>query len=329
MANIDNKLDKSFCNQAEEKSNQVSEQSKQSQLQSKTDDAQKRKRHYDPEIELQDNEEEVKIGVIQMTSTDSVEANFQQVNNFVHKARLENVKMVFLPECFSFIGSKSKKSVDIAESLDGPIMERYKDLAARTELWISLGGFQEKCSTNKNKVFNSHVIINSSGEIVTVYRKMHLFDAPFLGLMESSFTEAGNQLETVETPVGTLGLSICYDLRFPEMFISMRKMGADVILVPSAFTCKTGSAHWEVLLRARAIETQCYIIAAAQCGQHNEQRESYGHSMVVDPWGDIVTQCSDYPSLGICYISKSYVNKIRRKMPVLEHRISKNYISSL
>ncbi|NXG62887.1 NIT1 amidase, partial [Hemiprocne comata] len=166
--------------------------------------------------------------------------------------------------------------------------------------------------------------ILSPGRLVAAYRKTHLCDVELEGrvtMKESGFTNPGSEiLPPVSTPAGKLGLSICYDLRFPEVSLALRHAGAEILTSPSAFTVPTGSAHWEVLLRARAIETQCYVVAAAQTGQNHERRVSYGHAMVVDPWGAVVAQCHEGP--GLCYaeIDLGYLHRIRREMPVLNHR---------
>ncbi|NWY07796.1 NIT1 amidase, partial [Nothoprocta ornata] len=163
-----------------------------------------------------------------------------------------------------------------------------------------------------------------AGRRAATYRKAHLCDVELEGrvsMRESSFTNAGAEIvPPVSTPAGKLGLAVCYDLRFPELAQTLRRAGADILTYPSAFTMPTGSAHWEVLLRARAIESQCYVVAAAQTGRHNEQRTSYGHSLVVDPWGTVVAQCRDGP--GVCYaeIDLEYLQRVRREMPVQSHR---------
>ncbi|NWI16400.1 NIT1 amidase, partial [Crypturellus soui] len=162
------------------------------------------------------------------------------------------------------------------------------------------------------------------GRRAAAYRKTHLCDVELEGrvsMRESSFTNAGAEIvPPVSTPAGKLGLAICYDLRFPELSQALRRAGADILTFPSAFTTTTGSAHWEVLLRARAIESQCYVVAAAQTGRHHEQRASYGHSLVVDPWGAVVAQCSDGPGLCFAEIDLELVQRVRREMPVQSHR---------
>lgn len=233
--------------------------------------------------------------------------------------------MLFLPENFSFLGSSPSESVSIAEPLEGPLIARYAALARRHSLWLSLGGFQEK-SRDATKLHNCHVIIDHEGRTVTSYRKIHLFNVDIPGgpvLMEGKFTAPGTGLVACKSPAGRLGLSICYDLRFPEVYQRLTyDLGAEILLVPSAFTVATGQAHWEVLLRARAIETQCYVVAAAQTGKHNEKRESYGHSMIIDPWGRVVAQLSDPGATGIAVadIDIGAMREVRRQMPVAAHR---------
>ncbi|KAG0047066.1 Carbon-nitrogen hydrolase [Gryganskiella cystojenkinii] len=175
------------------------------------------------------------------------------------------------------------------------------------------------------RLYNTHVLINDQGSIVESYRKIHLFDVDIKNgpqLIESRNTAAGDKIVSpVQSPVGKIGLSICYDLRFPELSLELRHRGAEILTYPSAFTIKTGEAHWEVLLRSRAIETQSYVVAAAQVGQHSEKRSSYGHAMIVDPWGKVVAQL-DGQEEGIAVANVDLVSlaRIRVEMPVLNHR---------
>ena len=223
------------------------------------------------------------------------------------------------------------KSVDIAETLEGPTIQKYQDLARATNLTLSLGGFQEK-SEDASKVYNTHVVIDPTGTLIAAYRKIHLFDYEAGGLMESTFTLPGNRIQTVQCAAVncdavTVGLSTCYDVRFPQMYQTLRDLGASLILVPSAFTVATGTAHWHCLLRARAIETQSYVLAAAQAGIHNEKRTSYGHALVVDPWGVVVAEAhsegegegSSAEQLLIVDVDLALVDRIRTKMPIAEH----------
>lgn len=210
-----------------------------------------------------------------------------------------------------------------AEHLDGPTVTRFKEMAKKHKMWLSLGGFHEK-TTTEGKVYNSHLIINDEGDIKAIYRKIHLFkvDLPNGPVLDESLTtKEGNEIVVCDSPVGRLGLSTCYDLRFPELYNSLRFRDAEVLLVPSAFTIPTGKAHWEILLRARAIETQCYVVAPAQCGEHNDKRSSYGHSMIIDPWGEVLVDLEETcPGIGSITTNLKYVNNIRTNMPILTHK---------
>ncbi|XP_019328119.1 PREDICTED: nitrilase homolog 1 [Aptenodytes forsteri] len=193
-------------------------------------------------------------------------------------------------------------------------------------VWLSLGGFHERGRDwpTTQRIYNCHALLDPAGHLVAAYRKTHLCDVELEGrvtMKESSFTNPGTEIvPPVSTPAGKLGLSICYDLRFPEISLALRRAGAEILTYPSAFTVPTGSAHWEVLLRARAIESQCYVVAAAQTGKNHERRTSYGHALVVDPWGAVVAQCREGP--GLCYaeIDLDYLHRIRQEIPVHGHR---------
>ncbi|KAL7115135.1 hypothetical protein ACP275_04G165600 [Erythranthe tilingii] len=267
----------------------------------------------------------VRVAAAQMTSINDLSFNFTTCSRLVKEAAAAGAKLLCFPENFSYVGAKSGDSLSIAEPLDGPIMTKYRSLAKESNIWLSLGGFQESGSDDSH-LRNTHVLIDDSGDIRSTYRKMHLFDVDVPGgavYKESSFTEAGEQIAAVETPFGVLGLTVCYDLRFPELYQRLRfDGGAQVLLVPAAFTTVTGEAHWEILLRARAIETQCYVIAAAQGGKHSEKRESYGDSLIIDPWGKVVGRLSDRISTGIAVadIDFALIDSVRSKMPISQHR---------
>lgn len=263
------------------------------------------------------------IGVCQLTCTVDKDKNFQISRSLIEKAKNKGAKVIFLPEAVDYIGESKQQSIDMAEDLNDITISKYQDLAKQLGVWISVGGFHQKVKDEK-RVLNTHVMIDNTGEIKSTYNKTHLFDLDIPGkvrLCESDYTVPGDTMVSpVETPVGKVGLSICYDLRFPEMSTALAKEGADILTYPSAFTVPTGMAHWEVLLRSRAIETQCYVVAAAQTGKHNEKRQSYGHAMVVDPWGTVIAQCREGTDVCVAEIDLSYLKSVRANMPVWSHR---------
>ncbi|KAJ8613240.1 hypothetical protein CTAYLR_004536 [Chrysophaeum taylorii] len=267
----------------------------------------------------------MRVAVGQMTSTSVHATNLHIANELCERAKAAGAAMLALPECFAFIGgSEAKETVAQATALNDEPFGDFQGLARRHGLWLSCGGFHERASASK--VYNSHVIVDASGSIVRAYRKCHLFDVSIPGgavLMESKTTVPGDAVaEVVETPVGRLGLTTCYDLRFPELFTALARRGAEVILVPSAFTVPTGLAHWHLLLRARAVETQCYVAAAAQVGTHNAKRRSFGHALAVDPWGDVLADAGGEASPAIvCFdVDRDKLATLRARMPIQKHR---------
>ena len=264
-------------------------------------------------------------GLVQMTAVNDVGANFAACSKLTEEACAKGALIIFFPECFSFIGAAAGEAQAVAEPLSGPILARYRELAKQHSVWLSLGGFQERVD-GEERIYNTHVVIDGGGEIRATYRKIHLFDVPMVNLVESRQALAGSELVAVDSPAGRLGLTVCYDLRFPELFQKLTFVhGAQVLLVPSAFAVKTGEAHWETLLRARAIETQCYVVAAAQAGQHNtdgNQRRSYGHSLAFDPWGTCVARLDDPHATGVATfeIDSELLQNTRANMPMHEHR---------
>ncbi|KAK1797277.1 hypothetical protein P4O66_008653 [Electrophorus voltai] len=275
--------------------------------------------------------------VCQMTSTPDKEANFKVGKHLIKQAMQSGASMIFLPEGFDYIGSSQEETLELSEILDGNIISRYAHLARKLNVWLSLGGFHERGHDweSDRRIYNSHVIIDGQGEIVSVYRKGHLFDVELtekgVSLKESAFTIPGPSLvPPVQTPIGKVGLGICYDLRFPELSLALQHHGAEVLTYPSAFTVATGTAHWEVLLRARAIETQCFVLAAAQVGSHHAKRSSYGHALAVDPWGVVIGDCGG-ADVGVALVEMDMQRlwKTRRDMPVQQHRREKGYYSGL
>ncbi|KAG1670964.1 hypothetical protein FOA52_011399 [Chlamydomonas sp. UWO 241] len=267
-----------------------------------------------------------RIAVGQMTAVGDHTANLATCARLAQEAAAAGCTMLFLPECFAFIGASAGESLAQAQPLDGPLMKSYCKLARQHNLWLSLGGFQE-VGPDSQHLYNTHVVVDSSGEVMARYRKIHLFDVDVPQgpiLMESRTTAPGGKPAVCPSPVGVIGLSVCYDLRFPELYQHLVwNMGAQVLTVPSAFTKPTGEAHWELLLRARAVECQCYVVAAAQAGRHNEKRESYGHALIIDPWGSVIARLDNPLTTGIAVaeIDLDRLAAVRAKMPIEAHRI--------
>lgn len=270
-----------------------------------------------------------RVAVAQMTSVSDKEKNMVTCEDLVKRAAAAGAKMVFLPEACDYIAESKNESIKMAESIHGPLVTRYCSLASSLGIWLSLGGLHIK-EKDENRVSNTHIIISAKGDIQSTYKKTHLFSVHIpeknLHLEESSYITSGAAIQPpVMTPVGKVGLAICYDMRFPELSLIQRRLGTQILTYPSAFTVTTGLAHWEPILRSRAIETQCYVIAAAQTGQHNEKRSSYGHSLIVDPWGKVLSEISEGTGIAVADIDLSYLEKIRKDMPVVRHRRSDLY----
>ena len=264
----------------------------------------------------------VLLAVGQMTSTNDLDSNLATCTELVARAKTRHAVMLSLPEGFSFLGEKDNEGLAVAETIDGARMASFRDLARDNSMWLSLGGFQEKGPDDKH-AYNTHVVIDAEGEVRAAYRKLHLFDVDIPGgpkLLESNGVTAGDELVQIDTPLGSTGLSICYDLRFPEMYLALAQLGSKLLLIPAAFTMTTGKEHWETLLRARAIETQCYVAAAAQTGRHNPRRQSFGHAMIIDPWGTVIAQCHDGDAIAVADIDLGFLDSVRQRIPVWNHR---------
>lgn len=265
------------------------------------------------------------VAVCQLNSINDKEKNYATASSIVTQAAAVGAKMIFLPECFDFIGNNKQEAVGGAESLDGPTLARYRGLAKKLKVWLSLGGMHQKpTDPEEKKILNAHIILDDQGDIRSIYHKVHLFNLEIpnvVRLIESESYSAGNKLpEPVQTPIGKVGLGICYDLRFGEMATAYAKAGAHILTYPSSFTVPTGIHHWEPLIRARAIENQCYVIAAAQVGQHNPKRASFGHAMVVDPWGTVVAECSDGVGFAVALVNGEFAERSRSRLPIWTDR---------
>ncbi|MEP1553444.1 MAG: carbon-nitrogen hydrolase family protein [Paraglaciecola sp.] len=268
---------------------------------------------------------------IQMTSSDTVEENLQFVEQQLQILQSEQPCLVVLPECFACFGGKEHQLLDIAEDLgQGPIQSKLKDLAKQYNVWLVAGSMPITCNL-KEKYTASCLLINSEGERVEEYQKIHLFDVRVAdntgSYFESRNTQAGNKLVVVDTPFGTLGLAICYDIRFAAMFQAMAEIHKlDILTLPAAFTQKTGSAHWDALLTARAIENQCYLVAANQTGEHRNKRQTYGHSCIISPWGEKLAEIPTETGLIQSPIDHNLLTEIRNNMPVYQHNKFRSHL---
>lgn len=261
-----------------------------------------------------------RIAAIQMASGPNVLANLDEAARLIEIAVKAGAKLVALPEYFAIMGMKDSDKVAVRETPgEGPIQAFLSAQAKRRKIWLVGGSVPLVCS-NAKKVFNSCLVYNDKGQQVARYDKIHLFglDLGSEHYREEKTIQPGKEVVTVDTPFGRMGLSICYDLRFPELYRAMA--GVDFIVVPSAFTATTGKAHWETLVRARAIENLAYVIAPAQGGYHVSGRETHGDSMIVDPWGNILDRLPRGSGVVIANLNPAYQSSLRNSLPALKHR---------
>ncbi len=261
---------------------------------------------------------------IQMASSPNVGANLLEAEKLIAEAAKAGAKLIALPENFAMMGVHELDKVKVREADgNGPIQTFLSDVAKKHAVWL-VGGTIPLVADDENKVRAACLVYNDQGERVARYDKVHLFDVSVPETneeyKESDSIEKGGEPVVVETPFGKLGLSVCYDLRFPEFFRKMLEMGAEIIVVPSAFTAETGAAHWEVLLRARAIENLSYVIAPNQGGFHLNGRKTFGHSMVIDPWGGVLDCYKTGAGYVLANIDNERLEKVRTSFPVLTHR---------
>ncbi|MDP6376876.1 MAG: carbon-nitrogen hydrolase family protein [Pseudomonadales bacterium] len=263
------------------------------------------------------------VAALQLCATPNMDDNLDTTEHLAQRAREAGAEVIMLPEAFAFIGPDREKQ-QILEPLPegGPILERCQRLARDLACPLILGGFHEQ-GPEPGRSYNTCVHLDALGEVVASYRKIHLFDVSLddgTRLFESRGTAPGEHVVTTDLPFGKLGLTVCYDMRFPYLYQALVNEGAVAITIPSAFTATTGKAHWHVLLRARAIETQCHVIAPAQHGNHYGKRTSYGHSLIVDPWGEIVAEHAEGDGFALGLIDPERVRSVRKQLPSLEHR---------
>lgn len=277
-----------------------------------------------PEKTSNKTSKKTKVAAIQMASGPNVGANLIEARRLIKLAARAGAKLVVLPENFAIMGMKETDKVAIRESEGkGKIQEFLAEQAKKNDIWL-VGGTVPLVADAPNKVRATCLVYDNQGSNVARYDKTHLFDVHIVDsgeqYVESETIEAGDEVVVIDTPFGKMGIAVCYDLRFPGMFRYMHSKDVQIIVIPSAFTAITGSAHWEVLLRARAIENLCYVIAADQGGYHVNGRESYGDSMIIDPWGHIQDRLSSGSGFVVGEIDLDYLQNTRKTFPVLDHR---------
>jgi predicted amidohydrolase len=267
----------------------------------------------------------MRVAVVQLNTQDSVPENLARVRHWVSQAAAAGAQLVALPENFAFMGEEAQKR-EFAERLDGafpgPMLGALAETAAKHGVWIVGGGMPER-SDDVTRPYNTSVLVDPNGNVAATYRKVHLFDVSLpdgTTLRESAATSAGSEPVTAEVLGVRLGLTVCYDVRFPELYRLLVDQGARVVTVPAAFTLTTGKDHWHALLRARAIENQVYVLAPAQHGKHPRGRQTYGKSIIVDPWGEVIAQCSEGEGFAGARLDFAYQDRVRMSLPSLLHR---------
>jgi deaminated glutathione amidase len=264
-----------------------------------------------------------KIAVLQMRSGIEPQTNCDEIERSIVKAHQSGAKMLFTPEMGLMLDTnRARSEIHIHALEDDPCIARLCKLAAAHGIWLQLGSTAFRASGDGMRR-NCALMINDQGQICASYDKIHLFDVDLPtgeSWRESAAYAPGQGLSVVQTHIGKVGLSVCYDVRFPALYNALTDHGAEILSVPAAFTAPTGEAHWHILLRARAIENAAFVVASAQAGHHQDGRKTYGHSLVIDPWGTILLDMKDETGLGFAEIDLDQVAAVRSRIPVLKHR---------
>lgn len=261
------------------------------------------------------------IAALQMNTGSDKARNLDVATSLIREAADAGASLVGLPETFNWMGPEAEREAAL-EPLDGPTGARMASLARERGLHLLAGSLLEAGAPG-GRAYNTSVLYGPDGERLAVYRKLHLFDVEIgdgATYRESAHVAPGDALALADTPAGRLGLSVCYDLRFPELYRALSEQGAGLLAVPAAFTLMTGKDHWEVLLRARAIENLCWVLAPAQVGAHAGRRQTYGNAMVIDPWGTVVARASDGPGFALGRVDPALQAQVRQRLPALSHR---------
>jgi predicted amidohydrolase len=261
--------------------------------------------------------------VVQMTSGSELARNLARAGELIADAAGRGAELVALPENFPLMreGGSTGPNPHAQDVPDGEVVRFLRDRAAAHHIVLAGGTLPERVAGDA-RVFNTSVVVGPDGELLARYRKIHLFDVDLPGavLRESANVAPGSEVVVAKLEHCTLGLSVCYDVRFPELYRALVDRGATVLLVPAAFTVPTGRDHWEVLLRARAIESQCFVVASAQWGEHSATRRSYGRAMIVDPWGTLLCTVPDGEGVALAELDFARLEDVRRRLPALRHR---------
>ncbi|WP_068075997.1 carbon-nitrogen hydrolase family protein [Novosphingobium lentum] len=263
-----------------------------------------------------------RIAILQMTSGIDPVANAQTIVQAVRNAAGEGAAMLFTPEMSGLIDrNRGRAAVHVVPEADNPVLAKARDAAAAAGMWVALGSLAIR--RDDGRWANRSLLIDPAGAIAARYDKIHMFDVDLASgetWRESSAYAPGEAVVTVQTPLGRLGLTICYDIRFPALFEELGRQSCDVIAIPAAFTVPTGTAHWHLLQRARAVEASAWVVAAAQTGHHADGRETYGHSLVIDPWGEVVLDMGSEPGLGFATIDAARQAQVRAQLPSLANK---------
>jgi predicted amidohydrolase len=267
------------------------------------------------------NDGSLRVACLQMNSGNDFAANLAAYGGMARKAAAAGAKLILSPEYFLMMDGTGRVMREAALDEQGePALSRIIALARELEVWLLAGSLTLK--SGEGRMCNRSVLVSAGGQVVAMYDKIHMFDATLPNgtvIRESSAYRPGERAVLAQTPWGTLGMTVCYDLRFPGLFRVLAQAGAEFISVPSSFQRQTGKAHWHSLLRARAIENECFILAPAMCGDHPGNRQSYGHTLVVDPWGEIIAEGGETPEIVYAEIEPRRVAKVRGMIPSLDH----------
>ncbi|ANI77173.1 MULTISPECIES: carbon-nitrogen hydrolase family protein [Sphingobium] len=266
----------------------------------------------------------MRAAIFQMTSGIDPATNGAAIAEMIGRATAEGANMLFTPEMAGYLDrDRSRAAATLRCEADDPVLAQVREAAAKHGLWVHLGSLPLKDERSDGRWANRSFMIDADGAIRARYDKIHLFDVDLAtgeSWRESSVYGPGERVVAVDTPWARMGLSVCYDMRFPDLYRALTNAGATVLLMPAAFTVPTGQAHWHILLRARAIEAGCFVISAAQTGRHDDGRETYGHSLIVDPWGEIVVDMGVEAGLALAELDLSRVEEVRGRVPAIANR---------